>query len=114
MHENHLSDASLALGAILTFFGTENVDLVQKIDLPSPTPHFGWARSLWDLAGASRGVFINEMGVIHHIPDHGNIPPGPKQMLNLALFAEVSLEPAAAMGGPLRPSECLPLLGEVP
>jgi len=41
MHENHLSDASLALGAILTFFGTENVDLVQKIDLPSPTPHLG-------------------------------------------------------------------------
>ena len=58
MHENHLSDASRALGAILTFFGTENVDLVQKIDLPRPTPHFGWARLLWDLAGASRGVLL--------------------------------------------------------
>jgi hypothetical protein len=38
MHENHLSDASLTLGEILTSFGAENVDLVHFFDLPAPPP----------------------------------------------------------------------------
>ena len=38
MHENHLSDASLTLGEILTSFGAENVDLDHFFDLPGPPP----------------------------------------------------------------------------
>jgi len=48
--------------------------------------------------GSLTGGFINEMGVIHHIPDHGNISQGPKKMLNLAHFAEVSLVPPRCPG----------------